>query len=78
MILQNPTSDFVRPAGGAHRVVQLVELGVAPEDEPFLPSDVDDHFVNLRGGRKEESIRISINKAAVDCRGKDFLLGCAP
>lgn len=68
MILQNLTStlpDWRR----THCVVQFVELCVAPEHEPFLPSDVDDHFVNLGEKEESESIRttpeITFNKAAI-------------
>lgn len=46
MILQNLTSTL-SDWRDTHYVVQFVELCVAPEHKPFLPSDVDDHFVNL-------------------------------
>lgn len=46
--------DFVRLAQ-THGVVQFVELCVASEDEPFLPSDADDHFVNLEKQRNQST-----------------------
>lgn len=48
---KNPNTKVDRRT---HCVVEFVELGVAPEDEPFLLPDLDHDLVNLETRRANE------------------------